>query len=54
MNRCAIFAGGDMPDLNEYKDSSFWTRYSYFICADCGYRHAVKLGILPEIGRAHV
>ena len=49
MNRCAIFAGGDMPDLNEYKDSAFWARYSYFICADCGYRHAVKLGILPDL-----
>ena len=49
MNRCAIFAGGDMPDLNEYKDSAFWASYSYFICADCGYRHAVKLGILPDL-----
>ena len=49
MNRCAIFAGGDMPDLEKYKDSDFWARYSYFICADCGYRHAVRLGILPDM-----
>ncbi len=49
MNRCAIFAGGDMPDLEKSKDSDFWARYSYFICADCGYRHAVRLGILPDM-----
>ena len=49
MNRCAIFAGGDMPYLDKYMDSAFWQKYNYFICADCGYRHAVKLGILPDL-----
>ena len=49
MNRCAIFAGGDMPDLEEYRDAAFWQRYSYYICADCGYRHAMKLGVIPDM-----
>ena len=49
MNRCAVFAGGDMPDLECYKELSYWQQYSCFICADCGYRHALRLGILPDI-----
>lgn len=48
-NRCAVFSGGDMPDLKEYSDPEYWRRYSYFICADCGYRHALKLGIIPDL-----
>ena len=49
MNRCAVFAGGDMPDLECYKELTYWQQYSCFICADCGYRHALRLGILPDI-----
>jgi thiamine pyrophosphokinase len=49
MNRCAILAGGDVPDKDEYKESFYWQRYNYIICADCGYRHAVKYGILPDL-----
>ena len=49
MRKCAIFAGGDMPDLEEYRDAAFWQRYSYYICADCGYRHAMKLGVIPDM-----
>lgn len=49
MKRCAIFAGGDMPDRDCYNKSSYWEKYSCFICADCGYRHAVRLGIRPDV-----
>ena len=49
MRKCAIFAGGDMPDLRCYKKWSYWEKYSCFICADCGYRHALRLGILPDV-----
>ena len=49
MRKCAIFAGGDMPDLECYRKSSYWQKYNCFICADCGYRHAVKLGIIPDV-----
>ena len=49
MKKCAIFAGGDVPEkskdwiLERLRDTDL------VICADCGYNHAMKLGIVPNI-----
>ena len=48
MNRCAIFAGGDLP-LNDDWQQEFQKKADFVICADCGYRHAKKLGLVPNI-----
>lgn len=49
MRKCAIIAGGDMPDKEEYSSYEYWERFSCIICADSGYYTAKKLGIKPDI-----
>ena len=49
MRKCAIIAGGDMTDKGVAVFKAHCKEYEYIICADCGYRHARKLGIVPDI-----
>ena len=49
MRKCAIIAGGDMPDKEQYKSYEYWERFDCIICADSGYYTAKKLGIKPDI-----
>ncbi|MBR5684441.1 MAG: thiamine diphosphokinase [Ruminococcus sp.] len=49
MRKCAIIAGGDMPDKEQYKNADYWERFGCIICADSGYYTAKKLGIKPDI-----
>jgi thiamine pyrophosphokinase len=47
MNRIIIFANGELPDPN--KARSFIQRDDYIICADGGTRHALALGLQPNL-----
>ncbi|WP_455529018.1 thiamine diphosphokinase [Ruminococcus sp.] len=49
MRKCAIIAGGDMPDKEQYKSCEYWERFGCIICADSGYYTAQKIGIKPDI-----
>ena len=49
MNVCAVFAGGDMPDSKPCNMPEYYDMCSFVICADSGYRHAKRLGIVPDI-----
>ena len=46
MKRCHIFAGGDLGKIADYW---FPNHGGYVICADSGYKHAKKLGIVPDL-----
>lgn len=48
MNRCAIFAGGDVPIKNDLQQKLL-KKTDYIICADCGYEHVKKLGLVPDL-----
>ncbi len=45
MKRCLIFAGAEIPDYSFLKID----KNDYVICADGGYFHAKRLGILPNV-----
>ncbi len=45
MGRAVIMAGADIEDYTFYKKEAG----DYVICADRGYRHAIKLGVVPDI-----
>ena len=47
MNRVVIFANGELPDLS--KARSLLQKDDYIICADGGTRHALALGIQPNL-----
>ena len=47
MERVIIFANGELPDLN--KARSILPNADYVICADGGTRHALALGIQPDL-----
>ena len=49
MKQCAIFAGGDMPEGHPFDLMSYYERFEFVICADSGYKHAKKVGIVPDI-----
>jgi len=49
MKKCAIFAGGDMPERNTEWLLKMLDETDLIICADCGYTHARRLGIVPNI-----
>lgn len=49
MKWCAIFAGGDMPDTMPYNLPEYYRSFEFVICADSGYKHAQRLGIVPDI-----
>ncbi|MBO5571760.1 MAG: thiamine diphosphokinase [Ruminococcus sp.] len=50
MNKwCAIFAGGDMPDMKPYSLPVYYKNFECVICADSGYKHAKRLGIVPDV-----
>ncbi|MBQ1518474.1 MAG: thiamine diphosphokinase [Ruminococcus sp.] len=49
MKRCAIFAGGDMPDVMPYNLPEYYKDFGCVICADSGYKHAKRLGIVPDV-----
>lgn len=46
MKKCHIFAGGDLGKIDR---TWFSTHNGFIICADSGYKHAVKLGLTPDI-----
>ncbi len=46
MKRCIIFAGGSLGRIDQ---TWFSTHRGFIICADSGYKHAVKLGLKPDI-----
>lgn len=43
MKTCVIIAGGDLPGSVSVPDGAL------VICADCGYCHARRLGIVPDV-----
>ena len=43
MKTCVIIAGGDLPGTIEIPEQTL------VICADCGLRHARRLGIVPDV-----
>ena len=43
MSVCIIIAGGDLPGTVDIPENAF------VICADCGLRHARRLGIVPDL-----
>ena len=43
MKTCVIIAGGDLPGTIEIPEQAL------VICADCGLRHARRLGIVPDV-----
>ncbi|MCX7658425.1 MAG: thiamine diphosphokinase [Oscillospiraceae bacterium] len=45
MKRCLIFAGADIPDYSFLKID----KDDYVICADGGYFHTQRLGLLPDV-----
>ena len=47
MERILIFANGELPDLNSAR--SLLPKADYVICADGGTRHALALGIQPDL-----
>lgn len=50
MNKwCAIFAGGDMPDVMPYNLPEYYKDFECVICADSGYKHAKRLEIVPDV-----
>ncbi len=49
MNRCAIFAGGDLPQKDNGWKEELRRKTDLIICADCGYRHMKELGTVPDI-----
>lgn len=50
MNKwCAVLAGGDMKDAYPLTSKDLLDEISCVICADSGYRHAQRLGIVPDI-----
>ena len=49
MRKCAIIAGGDMTEKGVAVFKAHRREYEYIICADSGYRHAEKLGIVPDL-----
>lgn len=49
MRKCAIIAGGDMPDNKEYDITVRRECYGHIICADSGLYNAEKFGIKPDI-----
>ncbi|MBP5578453.1 MAG: thiamine diphosphokinase [Ruminococcus sp.] len=49
MKKCAIIAGGDLPDREPYNTEGYWERFACIICADSGLYNARKFGIKPDI-----
>ena len=49
MKKCAIIAGGDLPDREPYNTDGYWERFACIICADSGLYNAKKFGIKPDI-----
>ncbi len=47
MQRIIIFANGDLPDLN--KARALLREDDYILCADGGARHALALGLTPNL-----
>ena len=47
MNRIVIFANGGLPDLN--KARALLRRADFILCADGGTRHALALGLTPNL-----
>ena len=47
MQRIIIFANGDLPDLNKARD--LLLADDFIICADGGTRHALALGLTPNL-----
>ena len=47
VQRIIIFANGELPDLN--KARLLLREDDYFICADGGTRHALALGVQPDL-----
>ena len=45
--KCYIFCSADIASYDFLKDIDF--EDSYVICADGGYKHALKLGIMPDL-----
>ncbi len=43
MRRCVIIAGGDLHEKPVIPEDAL------VICADCGYRHAQRFGIVPDV-----
>ncbi|MCR5111978.1 MAG: thiamine diphosphokinase [Ruminococcus sp.] len=46
---CAIIAGGDMNDAYHLTSKELFNDFKCVICADSGYKHAKRLGIVPDI-----
>ncbi len=46
---CAIIAGGDMNDASPLTSKELFNDFKCVICADSGYKHAKRLGIVPDI-----
>ena len=46
---CAIIAGGDLNDACPLTSKELFNDFKCVICADSGYKHAKRLGIVPDI-----